>query len=197
MKKIISTIALSVVLPVTSYAVTITIDTAAFVNFSNGDRVTDNTGTVSIGTYDAIPNFDSSSSVADLLTSYDEFASGSFQDSFGGLDGFFGFTITEDIIPGSEFDGSDVYLVLGDGDTLASSDEFLVWRATANPEGNVFLAPDPVAGPTAVQLNNATGDLLFGSFDGTAFTLAETVPEPSSSALLGFGGLALILRRRR
>ncbi|MFK7911466.1 MAG: PEP-CTERM sorting domain-containing protein [Akkermansiaceae bacterium] len=34
-------------------------------------------------------------------------------------------------------------------------------------------------------------------YDGVGYELVTTVPEPSSTALLGLGGLALILRRRR
>jgi hypothetical protein len=42
--------------------------------------------------------------------------------------------------------------------------------------------------------SNGTVDPTFGVFNGFAIT---AVPEPSSTALLGLGGLALILRRRK
>ena len=50
-----------------------------------------------------------------------------------------------------------------------------------------------------------TFDADSGNFDGSTFTVSldsaivavEGVPEPTSSALLGLGGLALMLRRKR
>lgn len=43
---------------------------------------------------------------------------------------------------------------------------------------------------------NASGGTVFGSADIDNLTV-NTIPEPSSTALLGLGGLALILRRRK
>ncbi len=48
----------------------------------------------------------------------------------------------------------------------------------------------------SIRANNGTGGISFMGFDN--FTVDGTaVPEPSSTALLGLGGLALILRRRK
>ncbi len=54
------------------------------------------------------------------------------------------------------------------------------------------------------QLNNPTnrtftGAIEFGQIHDSALTASEiaAIPEPSSSALLGFGGMLLILRRRK
>ncbi len=47
----------------------------------------------------------------------------------------------------------------------------------------------------SIAFNHTNGDSESG-FDSTNFTVTP-VPEPSSAALLGLGGLALILRRRK
>ena len=47
-----------------------------------------------------------------------------------------------------------------------------------------------------IRLDNGTGDIAYMGFDNITLDVAA-VPEPSSAALLGLGGLALILRRRK
>jgi hypothetical protein len=53
------------------------------------------------------------------------------------------------------------------------------------------VAPD-VSGDIVINMTKVSG---YGFVSG--FQLVETVPEPSTTALLGLGGLALILRRRK
>ena len=52
-----------------------------------------------------------------------------------------------------------------------------------------------------ILFTGTAGDLLDGSVDAHRFGLnglqINQVPEPSTTALLGLGGLALILRRRK
>ncbi len=48
----------------------------------------------------------------------------------------------------------------------------------------------------SIAFNHTNGDSYTG-FNSTNFTVTQVVPEPSSTALLGLGGLALILRRRK
>ena len=189
-------IAFSISLLCAGHSATITVDTSAFVNYSDGStRVTDNTGTVAVGTYNSEPTFAGNPSVSDVITGFDELGSGAFEDSLGNLDGFFRFNMTETIT--SAFDSKAVYIVLGNADTLSGSDQFLVWKATSNPDGNTFTADNPLGGPGSIKLDNTAGSLLLGGFSSEAFILADAVPEPSSAALLGLGGLALLMRRRR
>jgi hypothetical protein len=47
------------------------------------------------------------------------------------------------------------------------------------------------------NIDNTALDNRGASVDNIVFELADPVPEPASTALLGLGGLALILRRRR
>ncbi|MBK1854303.1 PEP-CTERM sorting domain-containing protein [Verrucomicrobiaceae bacterium 5K15] len=196
MKKLISITALSIGISAIAQSATVTLETKAFVNYSDGSTpVTDNTGTVSVGFYDSEPTFGTEVSTADILSDYTALGSGAFEDSIGNLDGYFRFDLTENIT--SEYASKDVYIVLGNASTLEASDEFLVWKATSNPDGNTFVEDDPLGGPGSVALDNTTGSLLLGDFESGEFNMISVVPEPSSTALFGLGGLALLIRRRR
>ncbi len=70
------------------------------------------------------------------------------------------------------------------------------------PGSNNFWSPSTYSftGNTVSGVNTLTyrvGNPKFGPMGFTATVTAVTVPEPSSAALLGLGGLALILRRRK
>lgn len=119
-------------------------------------------------------------------------------------EGFFDGTIDIDLSTGGDDEaavGRDVYLVIGDNTaSIEQSANWLVFKYNAT-----YAAP-PSEGPSTVNLIEGQGVLVQGeigrySFDNgggqtSAFNLVA-VPEPSSTALLGLGGLALILRRRR
>ncbi|MGB0992066.1 MAG: PEP-CTERM sorting domain-containing protein [Akkermansiaceae bacterium] len=107
----------------------------------------------------------------------------------------------------SAFTAKSMFTVVANGNTLASSDQFFVYRhSSVNGTGNFNEAPsnndDAV---TAIGLRG-TGSIVIGGHDNfqfdfgagnqSAFNLVA-VPEPSSTALLGLGGLAFVLRRRR
>jgi len=47
-----------------------------------------------------------------------------------------------------------------------------------------------------VDINNMVGGGAYASFDGVTLS-GTTAPEPSSAALLGLGGIALLIRRRK
>ena len=50
---------------------------------------------------------------------------------------------------------------------------------------------------TSIQITEADPSGNWAAIDDAAFVLANPVPEPSSSALLGLGAIGLVLRRRR
>ncbi|MBK1831423.1 PEP-CTERM sorting domain-containing protein [Verrucomicrobiaceae bacterium R5-34] len=95
-------------------------------------------------------------------------------------------------------------LVVGStrADTQANPQNFEVnWTAGGNTVLSSGIAPD---GYVSFNGLKSTGGELVITVDGTnqyspiaQLELTAVVPEPSSAALLGLGGLALILRRRK
>ncbi len=63
-----------------------------------------------------------------------------------------------------------------------------------NPEVYSF---ETVSGVSSVRLDITSAHNGWSDVREVAFNVAAPVPEPSSAALLGLGGLALILRRRK
>ena len=59
--------------------------------------------------------------------------------------------------------------------------------------------PNPVfqINDTSFTLTNVDAGTESGGIGFMTFNITATVPEPSSAALLGLGGLALLLRRRK
>ena len=176
---------------------------------NTGSTIAANTGFVAIGTFNS-----SNAAIASLSTpaaldsAFKQFGASTTMGSFGGS---FSAQATQD--PDTLFDGvnaftgSSVYIVVGNSSTLALSTEFLVWDS-----GVLFANTDPSGSPDEVILDVGSGSLVIGldnkhTFDlsivaggsatQAAFTAVELVPEPSSTALLGLGGVALLLRRRR
>jgi len=103
--------------------------------------------------------------------------------------------------------GRAIFTVIGNEATVADSTQFLIYRhSAANGSGNFNETPNANTDAFVGNGANATGNLVVGGFDNfqhdfgagefAAFNLVA-VPEPSSTALLGLGGLALIIRRRR
>lgn len=105
---------------------------------------------------------------------------------------------------GGVSDGGDTYFIVGKIDWVANggSDTLSLYNVTDTT------APLPAAFATiTADIDNSNIDTLafggeqIGAFDeiriGTELADVGVVPEPSSTALLGLGGLALILRRRR
>ena len=86
----------------------------------------------------------------------------------------------------------------------------LIWMTLSSPTWVRPVSPAPTHGtcskriPLISQLGSNTTDNIFGSYSatlaisgGNVVQLTMFVPEPSSTALLGLGGLMLALRRKR
>lgn len=89
--------------------------------------------------------------------------------------------------------GQQLALRFYNGTTRGTSTHF----NTATSDAWSFVTPaNPTPPPVNVNLDSVTNTIIWE--DNTrAFATSLVVPEPSSTALLGLGGLALILRRRR
>ena len=138
------------------------------------------------------------------------FRAGSVPDFPGGLDDLVVYSIggggsgdPGDVISGfsgweGAIDGSNNWMkVIRNGDGAVS------WAQLEFDFGSTFIPLDVQVGdfrPVLIDI-----PLYVSRTDGSDFSLAEAVaavalsavPEPSSTALLGLGGLALVLRRRR
>ena len=76
----------------TAQAATITLDTAAFIDDSEGNPITKGSGIVSIGTYNAFPALGVMPTNSQVIDPYQELGFGAFDTTFE-LDGFFRFSL--------------------------------------------------------------------------------------------------------
>ena len=70
--------------------------------------------------------------------------------------------------------------------------ETLAWGNNGNNLATIsgITGADIIGGSTQIGFNGINGSI-------SGIVVSEVVPEPSSAALLGLGGLALIFRRRK
>lgn len=112
----------------------------------------------------------------------------------------------DEAVTGAPKAGSNVYVVIGQGDSLFGGSELLVFKS------NTVFTVDTALIPTNVSANlrSTLGSVIVGSFGGSFdagvglgaqphFSTAQVIPEPSTVALLGLGALAgfVAFRRRR
>jgi len=198
MKKLIFSLAVGVLSLLSANAATISVTNLDGSNFSgivNSSGAVVTSGVVAIGTFNLEPT-----SAGGVLGSFIQ-AGNTL--SLGPNSFFQGNVNTGTLVSGDSFVGKNVYVVIGNGVTLANSTEILVWKATANTAGNLFVADNPVGGPDTLTVVANKGTLSVGNsstfdFGGGAQLVFQlvAVPEPSVALLGALGGLALLRRRR-
>jgi len=170
-----------------------------------GNVISNGEGIIAVGTFGALSDSDIQNlgSASAISSSFDIVGSTAFNSG----DGLWDASITNSGDT-SSFVGQSIFTVIGDGDTVADSTQFFIYRhSTVNGTGNFVENPNSNADASVADDAAATGSIVIGGngdfqhdFTNTGATDAfnlVAVPEPSSTTLLGLGGLALIMRRRR
>lgn len=173
---------------------------------NSGTLLALNTGYVGIGTF-LISNASiaSISTAGGLETAFTQFGTAS---DFNIVSGAFSDSTSDNVNTPFTYTGNNVYIVIGNAASIATSTEFLVWDS-----GVAFFDTAPNGGPSDVLLDvGAIGSELVigrddlytfdhsgdgGSATEAAFSTSALIPEPSSTAMLGLGGMMLLLRRRK
>lgn len=174
-----------------------------------------NSGFIQVGTFGALTDAQLGAAVAaggasfaGLIADFQAFgASTKFGAGFD-IAGLYSLAPSAGILAGDSKIGKNVYVVIGNGATLASSTEVAIYK-----DNDAFAADAPLfsakAYPTDLA-DNAAIDAAFvvgnlgaaqvniagvGSFNPIQLTAVGAIPEPSV-ALLGLMGVGLIRRRR-
>ncbi len=116
-------------------------------------------------------------------------------------EGLYGGEKSVPILAGSEFIDKTIYTLIGNGSTLAASNQIALVR-----DDETFAADNPVAPARLADISAASSAILIGNPNGPGFTTLlgpatsslslAAVPEPMSAMLL-LSGLGLMVRRRR
>lgn len=201
-KLVLAIIGVSVVASSAFAATTITANNLGAVN-TESFRIRDfssvlipaDTGTVALGTFTGDVNV-SGTSIAAVLGNFVQFGESSVFGGVGTLSGMYDRAITGDVT--ADLVGQNVYTVLGNGSTLESSTDLLIFRGSA-----LFIA-EPGTTENA-RTNPDFGELVLGS-TGTDdsltpfsnyYNMAHVIPEPSTVLLTSLGAGFLLFRRRR
>ena len=164
-----------------------------------GEFIANGTGVVAIGSFSDEAGIGTATSADALLSAFTQFGGSVSVAGVGTVAGLYANSITASVSDGG-FTDQSVYTIVGNGDTLTSSTEALVFR-----HDGVFPADadNPTASLNAI-VGTGNGELLrggmgTGDFNGNAINTFRTtpfIPEPSS-ALLGLIGLSFLAFRRR
>ena len=151
-----------------------------------------------------------------LLSGFTEYGTSSAFEPLSGISGLLNLVTPDNwaVTVAPEDDspriGGNIYVIIGNGDDLSSSDLLAVWKSdslwgTDDAAGNGGAAVGLAAGSGTLLIgdDNIAGqetDVIVGANTFTfanRIGLVEAVPEPSTSLLAGLAGLGLAFRRRR
>ncbi|MCP5538107.1 MAG: PEP-CTERM sorting domain-containing protein [Akkermansiaceae bacterium] len=173
-----------------------------------GNAIAVGTGFVALGYFNVADSVVTAGATAAGMTStlagFQSIVSGSFEDEGMYLKSFDYGKGTLDAQ-----NNKTLYSLMGNGADIASSNQFILYR-----HDDVIDADGSAPGVDDNQMIVNDGSLLFGTvggaktvdatnllsndnYTGSSSFAMSVVPEPTTTALLGLGGLALILRRRK
>jgi hypothetical protein len=161
------------------------------------------TGFVATGFFTTVADVDLiNTAPASLATAFQQFGnSGTF--GFGGFGGVYQVESAPGrISPGSPFVNKSIYTLLGNGSSVSTSSEFVIFK-----HNGLFLVDDQdsqdktydatLGVDGAFLMGSATGDIInVGGFDFPQVKMVAAVPEPSAALLGALGALGLLRRRR-
>jgi hypothetical protein len=208
-----SALALGAMVQISSAAVSVT-GTNFSADFLQGIMITDNTGAVlpaggtsasiAFGNFDAI-DFNTANGAA-VLAAFNQNGSGNggMNPAFGGAFNTTRADAATSLDSSDSFTGSNIFIVIGNGTTLAGSTDFVVY------DSGVAWPQEVAVVGASVTVRTYQGTLLYGIptvvsgaggpfavNNGKAGVTFGQIPEPSSSLLFGAAGLALLIRRKR
>lgn len=178
-----------------------------------GTPLPSGSGSIAIGSFAAVPSFNTATTYAELSAGFRQFGeqSSAISNSFGAAGFIESLRFQVDTASNADIIGSSVVAIIGNAATLESSTLFAVLTGAAT-----FTADSgPNEGQSgAVFLNDST-NALFGSLQATPTTITfpgegdfdfsnaivlqalNVVPEPSAVLLGGLALLGGVIRRRR
>lgn len=168
----------------------------------NGSQIAIGSGSVAVGYFD-LSDINSASD-SEIVSSFVSFGTSSRFTNGLAIDGFFDFNrqaTVDSAGTNNAFINKTIGILIGNAVDFTSSTRF----AAVEFDG-IFFADDNTPnsgasgsindGNSTIHVGTDSGAFDTGAFTSDSITLV-TVPEPSSTALLGLGSLALLLRRRR
>ena len=212
MKKQITTLLITVIcaLPIYGFTVSTTnlVDTSSDgalpVVDTSDTQITHLGGVLATGYFATVADGDlATTEFSSLLADFDQLGGSlAFDNSFN-IDALFDVSLGDAIGAGSDFIGKSVYIVMGNGSSLATSSELAVFKDssltfdedTNSPGGSVVITPGDL--PSGLLVGSIGGpETVSGTTFDNSIILAQNIPEPSVT-ILGLLGMLGLLRRRR
>lgn len=187
-----------------AFVVTLQSDFDKAVTDSMGVLIPDGGGVIVTGFFTTLLDADIANSSSSVLGSdFVQFgSSGEF--GFNGFGGVYSVAVDGGrIAPSSTFDLKTIYTVLGNGDTIAGSSDFVIFKHPFTFEADSLDANDKTALATLGEISGVyllggpvAGTVNIGGADLPIVQMAQAVPEPSALMLSALGAMALLRRKR-